>query len=59
MRRSGRNEDGVANALDDTVAGHSVLGVQSFPEFVVKVPTLIVDRVVMRFESFASLERHL
>lgn len=59
MRCPGRNEDGVADALDDAVAGHPVLCVQSFPEFVVEVPTLIVNGVVMRFEPLSPLERHL
>ncbi len=58
MRRTGRDEDGVAHALQDGVALHVVLLQQALAQLVVQVPALVVDRVVVRLDLLAALLRH-
>ena len=55
VRGSGRYEDGVAQTLDDVVAPYSVLCVQSLPQCSVEIPALVVDRIVVRFQSLPAL----
>lgn len=58
MRSSGRNEDGVTEALNDVVAPHSVLGVEPLAQGPVQIPALVVNGIVMRFQSLAAFQRH-
>ena len=49
---------GVAHALQNAVALHSVLLVKPFPEGAVQVPGLVVDGVVMRFQFVSAGDGH-
>ena len=49
VRCSGRNKDGVTEALDDTESNHSRLFFQSSTEVFVQVETLVMNRIMVRF----------
>ena len=58
MRRSSRDEDGVARALRIGVAHHAVLLVEPLAQFVVQVDALVVDGVGVGLQLLALLQRH-
>jgi hypothetical protein len=59
MRSSGRNKDRITQTLDDRITRHTILFVKSATQFPVQVPTLVVNRVVVDFETVAPFEGNL
>jgi len=58
VRRSCRDEDSVAEALDDGVPFDAVLVIKAISQLLVEVPALVVDGVVVRLELDAALDGH-
>ena len=59
VRCSGRNKDGVTEALDDAESNHSVLFFQSSTEVFVQVETLVMYSIIFWFESFSFFQCNL
>lgn len=59
MRCSSGDKHGVAQTLKYGVTGNSVFGVESHAKFPIQVPALIVNRVMMGFETLATFQSHL
>ena len=58
MGGSGRNEDGVAETLQDAVAGDAVLFVEAGAQRPVRLPARVVEGFVVRREPLAALHGH-
>lgn len=59
VRCSGRNKDGVTEALDDAESNHSILFVQSSTEVFVQVETLVMDGIIFWFKGFSFFQCNL
>ncbi len=55
---AGRDEDGVAHALHDGVAGDAVVAAEALPQRPVQVGGLVVDGVVVRVQAPSLLYGH-